>query len=80
MAGLKGIVAPDGTTHRFDHEYLVGNPSIPKIDTTLTQEGQAADAGSVGKRILMSTSTFSDPNDDGNIVIAFLQEGENANN
>ena len=46
--GLKGIVAPDGTTYHFDHEYLDNNPTIPTVDETLSIEGKYADAKKVG--------------------------------
>ena len=40
------------------------------IDDTLTQEGKAADAAAVGEALAnLSAYTFSDPNNDGNIVI-----------
>ena len=40
------------------------------IDDTLTQEGKAADAAAVGEALAnLSVYTFSDPNNDGNIVI-----------
>ena len=48
---LKGIVAPNGTVHHFDHEYLENNPPIPVIDSTLTESGKAADAKETGDAI-----------------------------
>lgn len=51
MSGLKGIVDPNGNVYHFDHEYLESNPTIPAVDSTLTQEGAAADAAIVGEEI-----------------------------
>lgn len=51
MSGLKGIVDPNGNVYHFDHEYLESNPTIPAVDSTLTQEGAAADAAKVGDEI-----------------------------
>lgn len=43
---------------------------VNAIDDTLTQEGKAADAKAVGDALAnLSAYTFSDPNNDGNIVI-----------
>lgn len=43
---------------------------LSAIDDTLTQEGKAADAKAVGDALAnLSAYTFSDPNNDGNIVI-----------
>ena len=49
--GLKGIVLPDGTTYHFDHEYLENNPTVPVVDSTLTQTGAASDAKATGDKI-----------------------------
>ena len=51
MSGLKGIVDPNGNVYHFDHEYLESNPTIPAVDSTLTQEGAAADAATVGEEV-----------------------------
>lgn len=48
---LKGIVAPNGTVHHFDHEYLENNPPIPEIDTGLDTSGEAADSLATGNAI-----------------------------
>lgn len=48
---IKGIVAPNGDVHHFDHEYLDNNPNIPVIDTELDTSGAAADAKATGDKI-----------------------------
>ena len=48
---LKGIVAPNGTVHHFDHEYLENNPPIPEIDTGLNTSGEAADSKATGDAV-----------------------------
>lgn len=64
MSGLKGIVDPNGNVHHFDHEYLEGNPTIPAVDNTLTQEGAAADAKKTGDEISELKSGFNDLKED----------------
>ena len=59
MSGLKGIVDPNGNVHHFDHEYLEGNPAIPAVDSTLTQEGAAADAKKTGDEIAELKSSLT---------------------
>ena len=42
---LKGIVAPNGTVHQFDHESLANNPPIPQIDSNgIGTQGTAPDS------------------------------------
>lgn len=60
MSGLKGIVDPNGNVHHFDHEYLEGNPTIPAVDSTLTQEGAAADAKKTGDEISATRNELAD--------------------
>ena len=48
---IKGIVAPNGDVHHFDHEYLDNNPTIPEIDTGLDTSGEAAESMATGEAI-----------------------------
>lgn len=48
---IKGIVAPNGTVHHFDHEYLDNNPNIPALDTDLDTTGEAAESKAAGNAI-----------------------------
>ena len=61
---LKGIVAPNGTVHHFDHEYLENNPPIPTGDATLTQEGSFADAAATGNAISAVVGNLNEVFDD----------------
>ncbi len=48
---IKGIVDTAGVVHRFDHEFLDNNPTIPDVDPTLSEDGAAAGAKETGEAL-----------------------------
>lgn len=64
---VRGFTFDDGqTTEKYDYNYL---ENIPTSDKTLSVDGEFADAKETGDRIDAVTLTFTDPNNDGNIVV-----------
>ena len=68
-----GDVLPAADLNEMDDQIAANEAAIaaiPQIDSTLSQQGRPADAKAVGDALAnFSAYTFSDPNDDGNIVI-----------
>lgn len=48
---IKGLVDANLVVHRFDHEFLDNNPTIPDIDPTLSEDGAAAGAKATGEAL-----------------------------
>lgn len=64
---VRGFTFDNGqTTEQYDYDYLDNRPIS---DTTLSVPGKFADAKTTGENIQAITPTYTDPNNDGNIIL-----------